>query len=72
MMFTKNMANTVGVFNTQPPETQTSPNGLSQEQQKKVARLSYLKAHADIIVVGLLIAYLSYSLYVLNKSNGKK
>ena len=44
----------------------------SQSEEKKQERLellTYVKAHFDLIAVTLLVAYLSYSIYQMNKSS---
>ena len=64
------MAHAIGMANNQPPPTiQTDMNG--EEKQKRMELLTLIKAHADLIAVTLLIAYLGYSLYLLNKKASK-
>lgn len=49
----------------------TSQNAKSQvtnsEKKKRIEALSYLKAHLDIIAVGLTITFLAYSIIQLKK-----
>ena len=64
------MAQAIGVANNQPPPTiQSDMNG--EEQKKRMELLTLIKAHADLIAVTLLIAYLGYSLYTLNNKVAK-
>jgi len=64
------MAQAIGMANNQPPPTiQLDMNG--EEKQKRMELLTLIKAHADLIAVTLLIAYLGYSLYMLNKQSKK-
>jgi hypothetical protein len=39
-----------------------------EKKQERMELITYAKAHFDLIAVTLLIAYLGYSLYKLNKS----
>jgi hypothetical protein len=39
----------------------------SEDKQKRLELLTYVKAHFDLIAVTLLVGYLGYSLYILNK-----
>ena len=64
------MAQAIGMANNQPPPTTESEmNG--EETKKRMELLTLIKAHADLIAVTLLIAYLGYSLYTLNKKAAK-
>jgi hypothetical protein len=51
--------------------TDTAQNASSQvtspEKKKRMETLTYLKAHLDIIAVGLTIAFLAYSIMQLKK-----
>jgi|LakMenE01Jun11ns_1017448.scaffolds.fasta_scaffold7385998_1 hypothetical protein len=51
--------------------TDTAQNASSQvtspEKKKRMETLTYLKAHLDIIAVGLTIAFLAYSIVQLKK-----
>jgi hypothetical protein len=70
VLFNPAMAQAVGMANNQPPSTiQTEMNG--EETKKRMELLTLIKAHADLIAVTLLIAYLGYSLYTLNKKAAK-
>jgi hypothetical protein len=70
VLFNPAMAQAVGMANNQPPPTiQTEMNG--EETKKRMELLTLIKAHADLIAVTLLIAYLGYSLYTLNKKAAK-
>jgi hypothetical protein len=65
-LFNPAMAQAVGMANNQPPPTmENEMNG--EEEKKRMELLTYVKAHADLIAVTLLIAYLGYSIYLLNK-----
>lgn len=65
-LFNPAMAQAIGMANNQPPPTiETKMNG--EDKQKRMELLGLIKAHADLIAVTLLIAYLGYSLYILNK-----
>lgn len=60
------MANAIGMANNQPPQTiNAKMNG--EQKQKRMELLTLIKAHADLIAVTLLITYLGYSIYILNK-----
>ncbi len=64
------MAEAIGMANNQPQTTiQTVMNG--EEKQKRMELLTLIKAHADLIATTLLIVYLGYSLYTLNKKASK-
>ena len=66
---TPNMAQMINMANNQPQPT--SYNVVADpKKQKRMESLAYVKAHFDVIAVSLLVLYLSYSLYQLNK-NGK-
>jgi hypothetical protein len=68
VLFNPAMAQAIGMANNQPPPTiKAEMNG--EEKQKRMELLTMIKAHADLIAVTLLIAYLGYSLYTLNKQN---
>ena len=51
--------------------TDNTPNGESQvtspDKKKRMETLSYVKAHLDIIAVGLTIAFFAYSIVQLKK-----
>ena len=65
-LFNPAMARAIGMTNNQPPPTiEKEMNG--EEEKKRMELLTYVKAHADLIAVTLLIAYLGYSIYLLNK-----
>jgi hypothetical protein len=50
--------------------TDTSIKSVAdQEKQKRLESLTYLKAHFDLLAVTLLVTYLGYSLYKMNKNN---
>jgi hypothetical protein len=54
-----------------PSSTETSVKTLSDEsKQQRLELLTYLKAHFDLVAVTLLVAYLGFSLYQMQK--GKK
>jgi hypothetical protein len=54
-----------------PSPTDTSSKTLSDEKkQERLELLTYVKAHFDLIAVTLLVTYLGYSLYQMQK--GKK
>ena len=54
-----------------PSSTETSVKTLSDEKkQERLEVLTYVKAHFDLVAVTLLVAYLSFSLYQMQK--GKK
>ncbi len=38
-----------------------------QDKQKRLESLTYVKAHFDLLAVTLLVSYLAYSLYQMNK-----
>lgn len=42
---------------------------VDQEKQKRLELLTYVKAHFDLLAVTLLVTYLGYSLYTMNKKN---
>lgn len=53
-----------------PSPTDTSAKSISdQEKKERLELLTYVKAHFDLIAVTLLVAYLGYSLYQMNKSS---
>jgi len=65
-LFNPAMAKAVSMANNQPPPTiEKEMNG--EEKKERMELLTYVKAHADLIAVSLLIAYLGYSIYLLNK-----
>jgi hypothetical protein len=69
-LFNPAMAEAIGMANNQPQTTiQTVMNG--EEKQKRMELLTLIKAHADLIATTLLIVYLGYSLYTLNKKASK-
>jgi hypothetical protein len=51
------------------PTTTTTNNTTlkSEDKQQRLELINYVKAHFDLIAVTLLIAYLGYSIYKLNK-----
>lgn len=54
-----------------PSPIDTSAKTISNDdKQKRLELLTYVKAHFDLIAVTLLVAYLGYSLYQMQK--GKK
>ena len=67
ILFNPAMAKAVNVANSQPPQT-TQMSMSDSEKQKRLELLTYVKAHFDLIAVTLLVAYLGYSLYTLNKN----
>lgn len=53
-----------------PSPIDTSAKSISdQEKKERLELLTYVKAHFDLIAVTLLVAYLGYSLYQMNKSS---
>jgi hypothetical protein len=53
-----------------PSPTDTSAKSFSdKEKQERLELLTYVKAHFDLIAVTLLVAYLGYSLYQMNKTS---
>ena len=62
---TSGMVNTAGLapINT----TNDNSNVKSETKQERLELITYVKAHFDLIAVTLLIAYLGYSIYKLNK-----
>jgi hypothetical protein len=65
-LFNPAMAQAVSMANNQPPPTiEKQMNG--ENKQERMELLTYIKAHADLIAVTLLITYLGYSIYLLNK-----
>ena len=62
---TSGMVNTAGLA----PTGNTTPNVnlKSEDKQERLEFITYVKAHFDLIAVTLLIAYLGYSIYKLNK-----
>ena len=54
-----------------PSPIDTSAKTISNDdKQKRLELLTYVKAHFDLVAVTLLVAYLGYSLYQMQK--GKK
>jgi len=51
--------------------TDTSQNATSQivnpEKKKRIEDLTYLKAHLDLLAVGLTIAFLAYTIIQIKK-----
>jgi len=51
-----------------PSPTETSVKSLSDEKkQERLELLTYVKAHFDLVAVTLLVAYLGFSLYQMQK-----
>ena len=51
-----------------PSPIDTSAKTISNDdKQKRLELLTYVKAHFDLIAVTLLVAYLGYSLYQMQK-----
>lgn len=62
-----------GVVNTAslaPSENTTTFKMQDENKKQRMELLTYVKAHFDLIAVTLLIGYLGYSLYLLNKKKG--
>lgn len=60
-----------GVVNTAslaPTNNKKNVTMKDEDKQERMELLSYVKAHFDLIAVTLLIAYLGYSIYRLNKA----
>jgi hypothetical protein len=52
-----------------PSPIDTSAKSMSGEKkQERLELLTYVKAHFDLVAVTLLVAYLGYSIYQMNKS----
>ena len=66
-----NVVNTASLAPNGASATNGTPPMSSQDKQERMELLTYMKAHFDLIAVTLLIAYLGYSIYRLNKG-GKK
>jgi hypothetical protein len=65
------MANVVNTANSTPTNGINTNGGMKDEnKQERMELLTYVKAHFDLIAVTLLIAYLGYSIYRLNKAKG--
>lgn len=63
------MANVVNTANSTPTNgTNGNVNMKDEDKQERMELLTYVKAHFDLIAVTLLIAYLGYSIYRLNKA----
>jgi hypothetical protein len=61
---------TSNVVNTATNTPMNGNGGMTMSDESKQNRLeliTYVKAHFDLIAVTLLIAYLGYSIYKLNK-----
>jgi len=68
MNYLNQMANVVNTANSTPINgTNGNVNMKDEEKQERMELLTYMKAHFDLIAVTLLIAYLGYSIYRLNK-----
>lgn len=62
------MANVVNTASSTPTNgINTNGQMKDEEKQERMELLTYVKAHFDLIAVTLLIAYLGYSIYRLNK-----
>jgi hypothetical protein len=48
-------------------EQNSASQSMSPDKKKRIETLSYLKAHLDIIAVGLTIAFLAYSILQIKK-----
>lgn len=58
------------IINMAASQYAANQEGASQTdttKKKRVELLSYVKAHLDVIAIGLTITYLSYSIWKLNK-----
>jgi hypothetical protein len=63
------MANVVNTANSTPTNgTNGNVKMKDEDKQERMELLTYMKAHFDLIAVTLLIAYLGYSIYRLNKA----
>lgn len=63
------MANVVNTANSSPTNgINTNSQMKDEEKQERMELLTYVKAHFDLIAVTLLIGYLAYSIYRLNKA----
>jgi hypothetical protein len=67
MGFYSASANLVNTASLAPNGTNGTPSMSSQNKQERMELLTYVKAHFDLIAVTLLITYLGYSIYRLNK-----
>ena len=65
-LFNESMAQAVNIANSQSQETSQMKMN-NDDKQKRMELLTYIKAHFDLISVTLLIGYLGYSIYILNK-----
>jgi len=71
MNYLGRMANVVNTANSTPTNgVNTNPQMKDENKQERMELLTYVKAHFDLIAVTLLIAYLGYSIYRLNKAKG--
>lgn len=69
MNYMNQMANVVNTANSTPTNgTNGNVNMKDENKQERMELLTYVKAHFDLIAVTLLIAYLGYSIYRLNKA----
>lgn len=69
MNYMNQMANVVNTANSTPTNgINGNVNMKDEDKQERMELLTYMKAHFDLIAVTLLIAYLGYSIYRLNKA----
>ena len=69
MNYINEMANVVNTANSSPTNgINTNGKMKDEDKQERMELLTYVKAHFDLIAVTLLIAYLGYSIYRLNKA----
>jgi hypothetical protein len=64
---TSQFANMATMASPSPLDT-TAKTMTQQKQQERLELITYVKAHFDLVAVTLLVAYLTYSIYQMNKS----
>lgn len=64
---TSQFANMATMASPSPLDT-SAKTMTQQKQQERLELITYIKAHFDLVAVTLLVTYLTYSIYQMNKS----